>query len=50
MPNPVVHVEIAGSDGAKLQQFYRYAFEWEVDAENPMQYGLVQPQGEGIWG
>ena len=50
MPNPVVHVEIAGSDDAKIRQFYRDAFDWEVAAENPMQYGLVQPRGEGIWG
>ena len=50
MPNPVVHVEVAGSDDAKLRQFYRDAAGREVAAENPMQYGLVQPQGEGIWG
>ena len=50
MPNPVVHVEIAGSDDAKIRQFYRDAFDWEVAAGNPMQYGLVQPRGEGIRG
>ena len=46
MPNPVVHFEIGGVDGSALQQFYAQAFDWEVNAENPMQYGLVEPQTE----
>ena len=46
MPNPIVHFEIGGADGGALQQFYAQAFEWEVNAENPMQYGLVEPQTE----
>lgn len=50
MPNPVVHFEIGGADGAALQQFYSQAFGWEVNAENPMQYGLVEAQDTGIGG
>jgi len=50
MPNPVVHFEIVGKDGAKLQQFYRDAFDWAIDADNPMAYGLVDAQGDGIGG
>jgi predicted enzyme related to lactoylglutathione lyase len=50
MPNPVVHFEIAGKDGAGIQQFYSDAFGWAVDASNPMGYGIVEPQGEGIGG
>ncbi len=46
MPNPIVHFEIAGADGGALQQFYAQAFDWEVNAENPMAYGLVEPQTE----
>ena len=46
MPNPIVHFEIGGADGGALQQFYAQAFDWEVNAENPMQYGLVEPQTE----
>ncbi|MXZ45662.1 MAG: VOC family protein [Chloroflexi bacterium] len=46
MPNPVVHFEIGGADGSALQQFYAQAFDWEVNADNPMQYGLVEPQTE----
>lgn len=50
MPNPVVHFEVTGTDGAKLQQFYREAFAWNIDAENPMAYGMVDNDGEGIGG
>ncbi len=50
MPNPVVHFEIKGANKAKLQDFYRTAFGWNVNAENPMGYGMVDNQGEGIGG
>ena len=43
MTRPVVHFEIHGKDGAKLQEFYRSLFGWEIDANNPMQYGMVTP-------
>jgi predicted enzyme related to lactoylglutathione lyase len=38
MTRPVVHFEIMGRDGARLQQFYRELFGWEIDA-NPA-YGF----------
>ncbi|MBM3141120.1 MAG: hypothetical protein FJZ92_13175 [Chloroflexi bacterium] len=50
MPNPVVHVEVIGKDGKKLQKFYSDAFGWKIDASNPMEYGLVDNAGEGIGG
>ncbi|MCY4639794.1 MAG: VOC family protein [Chloroflexi bacterium] len=50
MPNPVVHFDIAGTDGPALQAFYAAAFGWTVNADNPMQYGLVEAQGTGIGG
>ena len=50
MPNPVVHFEIEGKDGPKLQKFYADLFDWKIDANNPMNYGLVQNGGEGIDG
>ena len=51
MPNPVVHFEIGGADGAALQRFYGDAFGWSVTADNPMAYGLVDEQeGRGIGG
>lgn len=41
--NQVVHFEIVGGkDDAMLQEFYAKLFGWEIDANNPMNYGLVQ--------
>lgn len=50
MPNPVVHFEVVGPDGAGLQRFYQEAFDWNINADNPMAYGLVDAQGGGIGG
>ena len=51
MPNPVTHFEIAGNDGKKLQAYYANLFGWKVDANNPMDYGMVEAQdGHGIGG
>jgi predicted enzyme related to lactoylglutathione lyase len=50
MANKVVHFEICGSDGKKLQDFYGALFGWDVDASNPMQYGLVSDAQAGIGG
>ena len=41
MGRPVVHFEIVGKDGAALRSFYAELFEWRIDAENPMHYGMV---------
>jgi predicted enzyme related to lactoylglutathione lyase len=51
MPNPIVHWEIAAKDGKKLQSFYTDLFGWKINANNPMNYGLVKPGGKrGIGG
>ncbi len=56
MGEPVVHFEIIGKDGAKLQAYYSELFGWEIDADNPMKYGTVpregnvNPDGVGIGG
>jgi hypothetical protein len=42
MGKPVVHFEVIGKDGAKLQSYYAELFDWSVDAGNPMQYGIVK--------
>ena len=47
MPNPVVHFEIHAKDGKKAQEFYRDLFEWHIDANNPMDYGVVDTHAEG---
>jgi predicted enzyme related to lactoylglutathione lyase len=53
---PVVHFEVIGKDGAALQSFFGELFGWNIDTNNPMNYGLVQrdenvtPEGIGIGG
>lgn len=50
MGAPVVHFEIMGKNGKNLQSFYKNLFEWEIKADNPLQYGMVSPQSEGSIG
>ena len=56
MGQPVVHFEIMGTDLGKLRSFYSGLFGWEIDADNPMNYGMVDregnvtPDGIGIGG
>lgn len=49
MGNPIVHFEVAGPDASAIQDFYRNLFDWKIDADNPMNYGIVDT-GEGIGG
>ena len=41
MGQPVVHFEVVGKDGGKLQEYYSELFGWEINADNPMNYGMV---------
>jgi len=56
MGQPVVHFEVIGRDGPKLQSYYAELFGWEIDADNPMKYGIVarepnvSAEGVGIGG
>jgi len=50
MADKVIHFEVCGKDGKRLQQFYASLFGWKVDANNPMQYGMVSPEPGGIGG
>ena len=50
MPNPVVHFEIQVNDVAAGQEFYRKLFDWDINADNPMNYGVVDTQAGGING
>ena len=45
MGQAVVHFEVIGKDGEKLQSYYSELFGWEIDADNPMKYGIVQRDG-----
>jgi uncharacterized protein len=56
MGQPVVHFEVIAKDAERAQAYYSELFGWEIDANNPMGYGLVplegntNPEGIGIGG
>jgi predicted enzyme related to lactoylglutathione lyase len=56
MGQPVVHFEILGKDGEALQGYYSELFGWEINTDNPMNYGVIAregntgPDGVGIGG
>ncbi len=41
MGQPVVHFEVIGKDSERLQSYYAELFDWKIDADNPMKYGMV---------
>jgi uncharacterized protein len=41
MGQPVVHFEIMGQDPERLRGYYAELFGWEIDTNNPIDYGLV---------
>jgi predicted enzyme related to lactoylglutathione lyase len=45
MGNPVVHFEVIGKDGKQLRDYYSQLFGWKIDAGNPMDYGIVNRDG-----
>jgi len=45
MGQPVVHFEIVGPDAEKLKSYYSQLFDWEIDSNNPMSYGIVEREG-----
>lgn len=47
MGAPVVHFEIIGKDPERLKSYYSELFGWEIDSDNPMNYGIVQPDSTG---
>jgi predicted enzyme related to lactoylglutathione lyase len=56
MGQPVVHFEVVGKDGERLQSYFSELFGWEINADNEMKYGLIaregntNPEGIGIGG
>lgn len=46
MGQPVVHFEVIGQDGPALRSFYSDLFGWKIDSDNPMNYGVVQRDGD----
>jgi predicted enzyme related to lactoylglutathione lyase len=47
MGNPVVHFEIHAKDKGTTQKFYEQLFDWKVDNNNPMSYGMIDTQSNG---
>ena len=45
MGKPVTHFEVHGKDTQALQKFYGELFDWHVDSNNPMNYGMVDTHG-----
>lgn len=45
MGQPVVHFEVIGQDGDSLKRYYSEMFGWEITSDNPMNYGIVQRDG-----
>ena len=56
MGQPVVHFEIVGQDGDALKRYYGELFGWNINSDNPMDYGTIAreenlaPDGSGIGG
>jgi len=46
MGNPVVHFEVVGRDAQALQNFYKNAFDWQMETAIP-NYTIARPGGEG---
>jgi uncharacterized protein len=46
MSSPLIHFEVAGKDPTKLQEFFSGLFGWQVNADNEMNYGMVNLSGD----
>ena len=50
MANPVAWFEVLGGDATAQQRFYSELFGWQINADNPMKYGMVDAGEGGIPG
>ena len=41
MGQAVVHFEVVGKDGDKLRKYYTDLFGWNINADNDLNYGMV---------
>ncbi len=48
MGSKVIHFEITGTDGPKLQGFYSDLFGWKLDTSYPGGYGMTSADETGI--
>ena len=47
MANSVLHWEVIGKDGPALQKFFGDLFDWDIQTDNSMNYGVVSAPSEG---
>jgi predicted enzyme related to lactoylglutathione lyase len=47
MSNPVVHFEVVGQDGPRLQRYYADLFGWKLDVNEQFGYGTIAPPADG---
>ncbi|HSR26431.1 MAG TPA: glyoxalase, partial [Candidatus Eisenbacteria bacterium] len=45
MGAPVVHFEVVGKDGKALNAFYSEMFDWTINTDNPIGYGMIAREG-----
>ncbi len=50
MAKPVVHFQIWSYEERKLAEFYSKLFDWKVDFNNPLNYGIVDAGGAATGG
>jgi predicted enzyme related to lactoylglutathione lyase len=50
MQNPVVHFEVTGQDGPRLQQYYADLFAWKIETDEALGYGVVPAPESGLPG
>ena len=50
MGEQVVHFEVNAKSGKRARKFYGSLFDWKINADNPMDYGLVNTGGKGVQG
>jgi predicted enzyme related to lactoylglutathione lyase len=50
MGSPVVHFEINSQNPAALHDFYRELFDWHIQVDPEIGYGMVDTKGSGING
>jgi len=48
MGNKIIHAEVVGKDGPKLQQFYGELFDWKQNTDLPGGYAMTDHEQSGI--
>jgi predicted enzyme related to lactoylglutathione lyase len=46
--NHIIHAEVVGRDGEKIQRFFSDLFGWTLDTNNAGGYGMSDPAATGV--